>query len=95
MSLALISDDHFIDNVLAEVTNARAAYQTPKHRLAAMTEEVGELAQALLDLEDGKHHSWQRVFDEAVQVAAMAMRVATEGDASIATPNHVNTRDMR
>jgi len=45
-------------------------------------EEVGELAQAVLKVRAGK---WQypRVFAEAVQVAAMAMRVALEDDASL------------
>lgn len=45
--------------------------------MTALTEEVGELAKALLDESD------QRVYEEAVQVAVMALRVATEGDPSL------------
>jgi hypothetical protein len=49
--------------------------------LAALTEEVGELAQALIDHSRGKTTA-SHVFKEAIQVAAMAIRVAEEGDAS-------------
>lgn len=46
--------------------------------MAALTEEVGELAKALLS------EPWERVVAEAVQVAAMAIRVAEEGDSTFA-----------
>lgn len=45
--------------------------------MCALTEEVGEVAKALLD------ESPDRVYEEAVQVAVMAMRLATEGDRSL------------
>ena len=48
--------------------------------VAALTEEVGELAQAMLHIREGKGTDWTRVYREAVQVAVMAMRAATEGD---------------
>ncbi len=42
--------------------------------MTALTEEVGEVAKALLE------EPWQNVVDEAVQVATMALRLAVEGD---------------
>ncbi len=45
--------------------------------MTALTEEVGELAKALLDEE------WSRVQLEAIQVACMAARVAIEGDPTL------------
>ena len=71
----------FIEAVAAEVVKARAKWPGNRVQLAALTEEVGELAQALLqhDYEGG---AAAKVWKEAVQVAAMAVRVATEGDSS-------------
>lgn len=45
--------------------------------MTALTEEVGELAKALLD------EGWSRVQAEAIQVACMAARVAIEGDPTL------------
>ena len=45
--------------------------------MTALVEEVGEVARALLD------ESRACVFAEAVQVAAMACRVAVEGDPTL------------
>ena len=59
---------------------ARARWPGNRHKLAALVEEVGELAQALLK-RDHEGGSDAAVWSEAVQVAAMAARVATEGTA--------------
>lgn len=92
----LITDEYFIDSLLAELHRAREKFPlSPKTRtLTALTEEVGEVAAAIFDLHDGKLHSWKPVWEEAVQVAAMAMRLAVEGDPSLGVPNHVNTSSM-
>lgn len=77
----------FIDQVFAEVERARAKWPGNRVQLAAFTEEVGEAAKALL------HHDYEpspaglcanraEVWKELVQAAAMAVRVATEGDSS-------------
>lgn len=58
-----------------EIKRARAKFPDNKHLLAALMEEVGELAQALAD-----NHGKQRVREEAIQVACVAIRIATEGD---------------
>lgn len=75
----------FIVDVVREVRRARAMWPGNDHKLAALTEEVGELTKALL------HHDYEvdkpdatpeAIWREAVQVAAMAVRVATEGDST-------------
>ena len=75
--------DIFTDDVSTEVTRAVAKFPQPNPTLAALTEEVGELAQAVLHIREGKSTDWWRVYDEAVQVAAMACRVALEGDPTV------------
>ncbi len=60
-----------------EVMRARAKFPGNRHLLAALTEEVGELAQAILQR---KPHS--EVVEEAIQVACVAMRIAEEGDSA-------------
>jgi hypothetical protein len=70
---------HFMADVLMEVGRARGLFPMPNKTLAALGEEVGELNKALLDMDVDKATSID-VFKEAVQVAAMACRVAIEGD---------------
>lgn len=67
----------FLRDVHAEVERAREKFPDPDASMTALTEEVGELAQAFLD------KPWTEVYKEAVQVAAMALRVATEGDPTL------------
>lgn len=90
--MALINDDmirpewRFLLEVENELARARAKFPGPNVNLAALTEEVGELAKALLHIREGKATGWAAVYAEAVQVATMAARVALEGDPSIAVP---------
>ena len=70
-------DRKFLEQVLAEVESARARFPNPYGVMTALVEEVGETAKALMD------EPWQRVRAEAIQVAAMALRIATEGDPSL------------
>ena len=60
-----------------EVARARIKHPHNRQMLAAIMEELGELAQALLEKEDT-----ERVRAEAKQVAATAIRLMEEGDAS-------------
>lgn len=66
-------------NVLfeAELIRARRMFPDVEFGLAALTEEVGELAKELMD-----NPSSCRVLEEAIQVAVVACRIATEGDIS-------------
>ena len=70
-------DERFRAAVADETVFARRKFPQPNPTLAALVEEVGELAKALLCESD------KCVWDEAVQVAAMAQRVATEGDPTL------------
>lgn len=69
-------DTFFLVEVLEEVARARTKFPSSNLKLAALTEEVGELAKAMLD------EPAENVRKEAVQVAAMALRVAIDGDRS-------------
>ncbi|HET7163061.1 MAG TPA: hypothetical protein VFI32_10375 [Rhodanobacteraceae bacterium] len=69
--------DQFLAEVRAECARARAKFPNNDLTMIALTEEVGELAKALLD------ESPDRVRLEAIQVACMAARVAVDGDASV------------
>lgn len=64
----------------AEVRFARAKFSGNNLNFPALVEEVGELAKALLDHAYGKAEAVD-VYAEAIQVAAMAIRVAEEGSA--------------
>ena len=75
-------DDGFQTDVCDELVRARTKFPEPTFSMCALTEEVGELAKAMLKRCAGKGSS-KDVWDEAVQVAAMAQRVAVEGDVSM------------
>jgi NTP pyrophosphatase (non-canonical NTP hydrolase) len=72
------SPEQFFREALEELQRARAKFPRSDCSLAALTEEVGELAKAMLD------EPVERIWKEALQVAAMACRVATEGDPTMA-----------
>ena len=63
-----------------ELIAARAAFPGSTHMLCAFIEEVGELAKALMEHDRGQGTSVQEVIREAVQCAAMSIRLAVEGD---------------
>lgn len=67
--------DQFLNDVSQEVHYAVRRYPYPNPNLAALMEEVGELAQAML-----QKRNRSEIYSECVQVAAMAMRCALEGD---------------
>jgi len=75
-------DVMFLSDVAGELVKAREKFPSSVCCLAALSEEVGELAQAMLKHAAGK---WphDRVRTEAIQVAVMALRCANEGDPSI------------
>lgn len=75
--MAGAADLFMMNEIAGELERARAKFQSSDLAMVALMEEVGELARALLD------ESPDRVRAEAVQVAAMAIRVATEGDPTI------------
>ena len=90
-----VNDDYierFLVDVHEEVNRARAKFPAPNPTVAALAEEVGEAAKAALHIREGKSTTWWDVYEEAVQVAAMACRLALEGDETIgAVPTSENT----
>lgn len=74
----------FVD-IDTELEKARRKFPNNEHTMNALTEEVGELAQALLHInyEPKKGVNHGNVYDEAIQVAAMAIRIAMEGDSTL------------
>lgn len=67
----------FVADVLAELEDAHERYPAPDGVIAALASEVGELAVAYL------RAPLKTVYTEAVQVAVVALRVATEGDPTL------------
>lgn len=65
----------FAAAVAAEVARARAKFPGADHMYGALAEEVGEVAKSLLE-----EHDRGDLRAECVQVAAMAQRLAEEGD---------------
>jgi NTP pyrophosphatase (non-canonical NTP hydrolase) len=77
-------DGIVITMVRGELVAARGKFPESLHQFAALVEEVGELAQALMEHDRDGSQTTAMVLREAVQVAAMAIRVATEGDDNFA-----------
>ena len=64
-----------------ELLRARNEFPMPNPTLVALIEEVGELAKALLECKAGYPAiDSRKVYKEAAQVAAMAIRMMEEGD---------------
>jgi hypothetical protein len=72
-------DLSFMFDVKAEVVKAREKFSN-LDLAHAMTEEFGEVIKALLDQKQKNKVSSEEIYRECVQAAAMAMRLATEGD---------------
>lgn len=88
-----IAIDSFVDEVVKEVISAIAKFPQPNPNIAALAEEVGEAAQAALHIREGKSNDWWKVHNECVQVAAMACRLAIEGDPTVgAVPTAENCK---
>ena len=71
----MITEDEFIEAVRAELVRARTKFPTNDVLMTALTEEVGEVAEAIMD------KPRREVILECVQVATVALRIAVEGDA--------------
>lgn len=61
--------------IAVEVAAARRKFPSRRHLCVALMEEVGELAEALLESDN-----WEDVRSEAKQVACVAIRIMEEGD---------------
>ncbi len=70
-------DDELLNDICKEVSRARTLFPSNEFMFPALIEEVGELAKALMT------ESADRIRAEAIQVACMAFRIASEGDTDI------------
>ncbi len=77
-------DGIVITMVRGELEAARKKSPNNLHQLVALMEEVGELAQAMMHHDTDGSQTIQMVLRKCVQVASMAVRVATEGDENFA-----------
>ena len=69
-------DNNCIYDVVKELHRAREKFPGNDHLMTALMEEVGELAEACL-----KYGSTsEAAYGEAMQVAAVAIRIMSEGD---------------
>ncbi len=82
---ATFPNDLTMQAVRAEVARTRVLFPGNRQMTAALMEEVGELAQALIDHDRGKA-TRDDVETEAIQVAAMAVRILEEGSAEFTYP---------
>jgi hypothetical protein len=77
-----VADGLTLDAIAAEVLSARLKHPGRQKILVALMEEVGELAKAML--QDRPKDEIER---EAIQVAAMCVRIIEEGDADFDVVN--------
>ncbi len=73
--MAVVLRAESLHDLNCEVARARRKFPSNRHMLAALTEEVGETARALMEGEGRA-----RIRAEALQVACVAMRLYEEGD---------------
>lgn len=75
-------DTTAIRDIKVELKKAREKFPLSTDSLPALMEEVGELSQSLLQHkhEPNKGQTHENIYAEAIQVAVMAIRIATEGD---------------
>ena len=74
------SDGLFYIMVRDAVAASRSSDPQTTHRLASVIEGVGELAKTMGEHDRQQGTSVQEVLRNAVEVAAMAVRIAVEGD---------------
>lgn len=73
---------HTMQDIMDEVKKARSKFPDNHKLLAALMEEVGELAQAYL-----QDKPLEEIYKEAKQVACVAIRIMEEGDADFENKN--------
>lgn len=76
-----VNNYNVLADLEAELSKARSKFPGNEDLDNALTEEVGELNQALLQQkhEPDKKVTHEDIYKEAIQVACVAIRIATEG----------------
>ena len=77
-------DGLVITMIRGELDAARGEYPDGQHALAALLEEAGKLSRCLIKHDRKQEVTTQEVLRRAVTTAAMAIRIATEGDSNFA-----------
>lgn len=70
----------------SEMARARGKHPGPHLLMVALTEEVGEVAKAMLDtlaIDPSRRTTSAEIKAEAIQVAVVALRIFEEGDPSV------------
>ena len=77
-----VSTYNVISDIEVELAKARDKFPGNVDLLPALTEEVGELNQAIIQHkhEPHKQKTHEDIFKEAIQTAVVAIRIASEGD---------------
>ena len=83
-----VYEDQFLELVKEEVIRAREKFPTTEKLLVALQEEAGEVAKSFLDYGQFSHQA----LEELVQVAAVALRLANEGDTDFDNWKGLKTR---
>ncbi len=73
-------DGVIVSLIMGELQAVRAQSPGQQHHLANLTKEAGELAHSMIQHDLGQSGSPQEVLRDAIQVATIAIRIATEGD---------------
>jgi NTP pyrophosphatase (non-canonical NTP hydrolase) len=77
----------FIKKLKETLIKSTEKYPLNRIMLTGLISEVGEVGQALKNLVLEKEGAtWQQVYDECIDVAVVALRLALEGDSNIAVP---------
>lgn len=76
-----MKDHEIINRLRLRLKSVRRNWPDSDGMMAALTEETGELARAMLT------ESRDRQIDEAIDVCVCAIRLATEGDPTLAMLN--------
>lgn len=84
---ALPPEHGTVIDISKEVVRARTKFPGNRLLLAALTEEVGELAKAML-----QDRPIEEIRREAIQVACVAIRIIEEGDSSFANLTAAETK---
>lgn len=69
--------DKTLDEIYQETIRGIENFPDPSGLLAALVEEVGELARAMMS------EPVERIRAEAIQVAALALRIVADGDPTL------------
>lgn len=74
-----VADAFALNDLTDELGRARLKFPVCEHTYAALLEELGELAQALIEHKGGRAPA-RNVRAEALQIACVAIRIGSEGD---------------